>query len=307
MTLEHLHEFHVLTSTMNFSRAAEKLFITQASLSRHIKELEDELGVQLFVRDSHTVTLTNKGLLFSQEAANIYDSYLRILRSATETAAATKRHIRIACATTSFSRRLKTFLHKFELNQQQYILDIDELPDMGLDQFASNYDLLFSPFEYHCPAGMVKQPHIIYEPASLAKNLRGSSSVAIESLEHFENRVLLVPYADEVFCSYNYIKQYLEHLTNNKLRSYPVVNVDSALLYVQQDRGAAIIPRHLSSRPYQDVLFSSVNDNNCRFATYLYAKESLDYEFLQAFNSEIERVLQKEPQRHDNSSDTNSQ
>lgn len=297
MTLEYLYEFLVLTSTMNFSRAAEKLFTTQATLSRHIKELEDNLGVKLFERDSHTVFLTNKGMMFAQEAANIYNSYTRIMCSATEAAATAKKHIRIACAATSISRSVKNFLRRFERNYQQYALDVDELPDMGLDQFAGSYDVLFSPFEYHCPAGMAKQPHIIYEPACLARNMRGSSNMAIASLEQFDSRPLLVPYPNEIFCSYNYIKQYLERTTNNKLRSYPAVNVDSALLHVQQDKGAAIIPRHLVSRSYQDVLFSSVDDENCRFATFLYAKESLDYEFLQSFNAEIERALQRETQK----------
>lgn len=46
---------------MSFTNAAAKLYISQPTLSRHIQELESELGVSLFVRHSHTLALTHEG------------------------------------------------------------------------------------------------------------------------------------------------------------------------------------------------------------------------------------------------------
>lgn len=46
---------------MNFSDAAKALNIAQSSLSQQIKQLEDELNVQLFVRNSHSIRLTEAG------------------------------------------------------------------------------------------------------------------------------------------------------------------------------------------------------------------------------------------------------
>ena len=68
MTTELLQEFYILATLLNFSRAAENLFISQSVLSRHMKALEGELSVRLFIRDTHHVSLTEEGRLLLREA-----------------------------------------------------------------------------------------------------------------------------------------------------------------------------------------------------------------------------------------------
>ncbi len=55
----------------NFTRAANQLHITQPTLSRQIVALEEELGTKLFIRDKHSVYLTDEGLLFRRRAQEI--------------------------------------------------------------------------------------------------------------------------------------------------------------------------------------------------------------------------------------------
>ncbi|MDE7141492.1 MAG: LysR family transcriptional regulator, partial [Muribaculaceae bacterium] len=61
MELRQLRYFAKLAETLNFSEASRGLFITQSTLSQQIKQLEQELGAQLFERDSHNVALTEAG------------------------------------------------------------------------------------------------------------------------------------------------------------------------------------------------------------------------------------------------------
>lgn len=61
MELRQLKYFVTVASTLNFSEAARKLFITQGTLSQQIKQLEDEIGSQLLERSSHSVRLTEAG------------------------------------------------------------------------------------------------------------------------------------------------------------------------------------------------------------------------------------------------------
>ena len=48
----------------NITKAAEKLHLTQPTLSRQLRELEEELGTELFVRGKRRTTLTEAGILF---------------------------------------------------------------------------------------------------------------------------------------------------------------------------------------------------------------------------------------------------
>jgi len=59
-----LRSFQVLADELNFSRAAQRLFLTQQALSKQIATLESELGVALVQRTSRTVTLTDAGERF---------------------------------------------------------------------------------------------------------------------------------------------------------------------------------------------------------------------------------------------------
>ena len=71
MDIRHIQEFLVLADTGNFMETAEKLFVSQSSLTRHIKTMEEELGAQLFDRTTRKVTLSRFGHLFLQYAREI--------------------------------------------------------------------------------------------------------------------------------------------------------------------------------------------------------------------------------------------
>ena len=61
MELRQLKYFVKTAETLNFSEAARLLYVTQSTLSQQIRQLEQELGTALFVRDSHSVSLTESG------------------------------------------------------------------------------------------------------------------------------------------------------------------------------------------------------------------------------------------------------
>src|SRR5262249_27877017 len=71
MELRRLRQFLAVGEALNFTRAAKQLRITQPALSRHVQDLEDELGVDLLRRGPRGVTLTAEGKLFLEEAREL--------------------------------------------------------------------------------------------------------------------------------------------------------------------------------------------------------------------------------------------
>jgi LysR family transcriptional regulator, cyn operon transcriptional activator len=74
MELRHLRYFIRAAELLHFTRAAESLYISQPALSAQIKQLEDELGVQLFARVGRNVRLTEAGELFVSYARKAVQS-----------------------------------------------------------------------------------------------------------------------------------------------------------------------------------------------------------------------------------------
>ena len=71
MELRHLRYFLAVANERNITRASEKLHIAQPSLSRQIQQLEDFLGVALFVRGSRPLELTDAGHHFQKHALQL--------------------------------------------------------------------------------------------------------------------------------------------------------------------------------------------------------------------------------------------
>ena len=73
MELRVLQYFLAVAREQNISAAAQSLHLTQPTLSRQLKELEEELGKQLMIRGNRKVTLTQDGMLLRKRAEEILE------------------------------------------------------------------------------------------------------------------------------------------------------------------------------------------------------------------------------------------
>jgi len=71
LEMRHIRYFLAVAEDLHFRKAAEKLYISQPGLSRQIKQMEEDLGVKLFLRHNRKVELTSTGHFLKQEFSRL--------------------------------------------------------------------------------------------------------------------------------------------------------------------------------------------------------------------------------------------
>lgn len=81
MNIKALEYFLTVAELRNFTRAAERHFISQTAISQQIAALESSFGVKLFKRSTKNVTLTEAGLCLKREAEELLSNYRRMCQA----------------------------------------------------------------------------------------------------------------------------------------------------------------------------------------------------------------------------------
>jgi DNA-binding transcriptional LysR family regulator len=95
MDFRHIKAFLAVADTLSVTRAAERLHISQPPLSRHIHQLEGELGLTLFLRHRHGVTLTDDGRRLLEKARALDAAGTEFYEAARQMARGEQSRIRI--------------------------------------------------------------------------------------------------------------------------------------------------------------------------------------------------------------------
>src|SRR5437868_9668996 len=99
MELSQLRSFRVVAETLNFTRAAERLHLTQSAVSHQIKALETELGEPLFIRAKRGVRLSESGKMALEHAERILDDAEELRERVSGSSRATAGSVKVAAAT----------------------------------------------------------------------------------------------------------------------------------------------------------------------------------------------------------------
>jgi len=137
-SLNGLKAFEAAARFESFSEAAEGLFVTHAAISRHIRELEDYLGTELFTRTGRGVVLTEAGRKFSSKLTPLFDQLADASREAA--AVGQVRSLKVSVQPAFASRWLVSRLGSFNTLHPDIELTVEPSNDL-VDFHSDEIDL----------------------------------------------------------------------------------------------------------------------------------------------------------------------
>lgn len=278
MTTERLYEFLVLSQSLNYSKAAPALHISQSVLTKHIKNMEKELGTTLFDRNTHGVALTPAGLLLSKEAEPLITSCNSSLKFLMPSDVPEKGTLRIGCTLElSYAAHIQVFIQNFSKTYPDIDVQTDILTTDWSAKALDSYDVLLTSFELrNVPAnvyGKLIKSYGTYAVVYPDHKLLSKSHVQMRDLE---GETIIVPYMQESFGPYARNWNLIKKQTCDRVNCLPVKDLPSALFQVSLCKGITIIPRYVKNMLPANSCIIWVSHQECRFNEYIYYKETME-------------------------------
>lgn len=296
MEFRHLRCFLAVAEELHFARAAEKLHIEQSPLSRAIKELEDDVGVQLFVRTTRSTRLTRAGKMFLEHVPRVFTSLQQARDSVKAAANGFHGQLRIALSDgikpTCFSALLalcrqeepEIEIRLIEVPLCQQVKGLhDDLYDVGFAQLEEAGEGLVAEPIWHDPlmvAVPARHPLLAYKRVPLDEVLR--YPLALGDANACEGHARQV---DRALRQSN-----LEPLIAERVASFDLMMTLVSAGFVLGLAGASQIAA--SREP--SVVARPLAGRSYRFTTYLLRVDREPSDALARF---IERVLAIDPPR----------
>lgn len=128
VNLKLLQTFLLAAENGSFRKAAEESNRSPSAVSMQIRDLEEQIGISLFIRTPQRVNLTSEGQALFEEIGRAMSDVQQSLDRLTELAARRKGKIQIACAPTLAATRLGDILATFKLRYPRSVVEVQETP-----------------------------------------------------------------------------------------------------------------------------------------------------------------------------------
>lgn len=279
MELRQLRYFVAVAEDSNFSRAATRLYISQPALSRQIKNLEDELGSTLFLRQADGLKLTEAGYFFLEQAKEILkqsQTTIEILQSRYKQV---EQPLRIGYIPSTLKSILGDALNRFGPVYPQIPLRLKEMcPTEQVKALREGtIDIAFignapseleAEFEVQCvkcvPVNAVLQEtHQFADRASIQLNELSKDKFVGVSEETFPKRN-------------EYIRDVCRRAGFTPDISISADTLGSMLALVAAGQGVALIPSEAASLPHTQVVFVPLSPPCFARSTAMWRKEPLN-------------------------------
>lgn len=141
MELRHLRYFTIVAEEMNMHRAAERLHISQPPLSLTIKQIEEEIGVELFTREGRGIQITRAGQIYLDHARKILADTQAAADQARQSHLGIVGRLKIGFVSSTVSGVLQTTVAAFKKKYPGIILEMRQSTNSAIPQQLQDRDI----------------------------------------------------------------------------------------------------------------------------------------------------------------------
>lgn len=134
MLLRHINYFLAVAEYRSFTRAATSLYVSQPALSQQIKQLEEQLGCQLFDRSGRSVRLTDAGEMYARYARNALQDLQEGKRAINDVKNLSSGELRIAITPTFTTYLIGPLIKVFHERYPKVTLSVKEMSQEQMEQ-----------------------------------------------------------------------------------------------------------------------------------------------------------------------------
>lgn len=245
MTITQLEYAVAVATHKSFVAAAEKCFVTQPTLSMQIQKLEEELGVKLFDRNTHPISVTTAGKAIIEQARVALAESERIFEIIQEQQNKIAGKFRVAVIPTIATYVLPPLLENYVKAFPEVKLHVRELETREIVRALRNNDLDAALMSTPIEEEVLKEYPLFYEPfvayfhaseSSLSKRLVSAEDIALE-------RIWLLT---EGHCMRNQVidlcGEHIQHLQSEKSYQYESSSVETLRKMVDRNGGLTVLP-----------------------------------------------------------------
>lgn len=197
MRIQQLEYLEIIVEAGSINEAAKRLFLTQPSLSNAVKELENEMGIQIFQRSSGGISLTAEGREFMTYSKQILDQ-VNLMNERYKNGQQRKQSFSVSAQHYAFVvHAFVELIKSVNANEYQFTLRETETQNIfnDLAQFKSELGILYTNgFNQKIMQRLFKENNLVFTPLFVAKPhifvsrynpLTSKSSVNLSDLEDY--------------------------------------------------------------------------------------------------------------------------
>lgn len=154
-----LKVFYTVSQKLSFTKAAEALFVSQPAVTKHIKELEEQLGTSLFKRNGGNISLTPAGHILVKHTRHIFETYATLENELAQLNESVSGNIRIGASTTLAQYVLPKILALFKATYPEIDFTFTSGNSEAIEQLVMSEKIDIALVE-----GNSRHPQMTYEP-----------------------------------------------------------------------------------------------------------------------------------------------